>query len=116
MSLLVLWQVDWPLFLSGFDTCCKQVLGAVKLKMLFAVFVKGKHDHELLPGLQVEGDQDLTGFVTMNQLQDVFLLCWLMMCHSRLKNVKDDKVCDLCSYIVRISDHICFEFPCIDFS
>lgn len=84
-------QVDWPLFLSGFDLCCKQGLGAVKLKMLFAVFVKGKHKHELLPGLQVEGDQDLTGFVTMSQLQDVFLLCWLLMCHARLENVKDDK-------------------------
>jgi hypothetical protein len=93
--------VDWPLFLSGFDLCCKQGLGAVKLKMLFAVFVKGKHKHELLPGLQVEGDQDLTGFVTMSQLQDVFLLCWLLMCHARLENVKDDKVCDLFSHILR---------------
>ncbi|KAG0617387.1 hypothetical protein M758_5G186300 [Ceratodon purpureus] len=84
-------QVDWPLFLSGFDLCCRQGLGAAKLKMLFAVFVKGKREHDLLPGLKVEGDQDLTGFVTMSQLQDILLLCWLLMCHTRLENVKDDK-------------------------
>lgn len=85
-------QVDWPHFLSGFNMCCKEGLGAVKLKMLFAVFVKGKHDHDLLPKLQVDGDQDLIGFVTMSQLRDVFLLCWLLMCHSRLDNVQDKEV------------------------
>lgn len=84
-------EVDWPLFLSGFDMCCKQGLGADKLKLLFAVFVKGKHEHDLLPGVQIEGDQDLSGFVTMSQLQAIFLLCWLLMCHARLKNVQDDK-------------------------
>ncbi|XP_024375576.1 uncharacterized protein [Physcomitrium patens] len=84
-------QVDWPLFLSGFDMCCKQGLGAVKLKSLFLVFVKGKYKHELLPGLQGEVDEDLTGFVTMSQLQDVFLICWLLMCHSRLENVQDSE-------------------------
>lgn len=84
--------MDWPLFLSGFDMCCKQGLGADKLKLLFAVFVKGKHEHDLLPGVQIEGDQDLSGFVTMSQLQAIFLLCWLLMCHARLKNVQDDKV------------------------
>lgn len=78
--------------------CCKEGLGAVKLKMLFAVFVKGKHDHDLLPKLQVDGDQDLIGFVTMSQLRDVFLLCWLLMCHSRLDNVQD-KVCALISHV-----------------
>lgn len=93
VNMFVRWQVDWPLFLSGFDMCCKQGLGAVKLKSLFLVFVKGKYKHELLPGLQGEVDEDLTGFVTMSQLQDVFLICWLLMCHSRLENVQDSEVC-----------------------
>ena len=87
--------------------------------MLFAVFVKGKREHDLLPGLKVEGDQDLTGFVTMSQLHDILLLCWLLMCHTRLENVKDDKVSSLFFTYFRISFSKCvyyyFELSFLDF-
>lgn len=84
--------MDWSLFLSGFDKCCKQGLGVVRLKMLLTVFVQGKHEYELLPGLHVGQGEELSGFITMSQLQDLLGLCWLMMCHARLQNVQNQKV------------------------
>lgn len=83
--------MEWPSFLAGYDTCCKQGLGAVRLKILLSLFLRGKDENNLLPGLHVEGSEDLIGFVTMSQLQDLFSLCWLMMCHARLRDTNGDQ-------------------------
>jgi hypothetical protein len=82
--LLCDWQVDWPLFITGFDRCCKQGLGADRLKSLLTLFGDGESDGPL-PGLQLEGNKDLVGFVTVDQVHDLLCLCWLMMCHARLR-------------------------------
>ncbi|CAK9209756.1 unnamed protein product [Sphagnum troendelagicum] len=77
-------QVDWPLFVTGFDRCCKQGLGADRLKSLLTLFGDGESNGPL-PGLHLEENKDLVGFVTVDQVHDLLCLCWLMMCHARLR-------------------------------
>jgi hypothetical protein len=59
-------------------------LGADRLKSLLTLFGDGESDGPL-PGLQLEGNKDLVGFVTVDQVYDLLHLCWLMMCHARLQ-------------------------------
>eukprot|EP00249_Psilotum_nudum_P014726 c24970_g1_i2 orf=227-1717(+) len=110
-------EVDWTGFLEGFENCCRQNLGAIKLKILLLYFYHLlKRSQVPLTfnithgGVDFSHDDDFMGYITLDNFKNLLRICWLMMCQSAYRiEDNEDKPLELPDVdpIVRAASMVC---------
>ncbi|KAG6548470.1 hypothetical protein Mapa_009958 [Marchantia paleacea] len=79
---------DWNQLLEGYQKCI-EATGVEHLKTLFSVYFRAsgmalEDPNSRVSKSEKEGEEADIAFISETQLQNFLLMCWVLMCHTRL--------------------------------